>query len=85
MKFLSYAKIAEELEIKYEDVEEWVVDAISNKLLEASMDQFKSQVQVIKSANRSFDKEQWESLLTRLNELKDNMKGIMNTVKNNEK
>ena len=46
MKFLSYAKIAEELEIKYEDVEEWVVDAISNKLLEASMDQFKSQVQV---------------------------------------
>ncbi len=46
MKFLSYTKIAEELEIDVDEVEAWVVDAISNKLLEASMDQFQSQVQV---------------------------------------
>ena len=47
MKFLSYTKIAEELEVDVDDVEMWVVDAISNKLLEASMDQFQSQVQVV--------------------------------------
>ena len=45
-KFLSYSEISEELEISLDDVEMWVVDAISNKLLEASMDQFQSQVQV---------------------------------------
>lgn len=84
MKFLSYTKIAEELEVDVDDVEMWVVDAISNKLLEASMDQFQSQVQIIKSANRSFDKEQWKSLFTRLEELKMNMKGVIETVKKHE-
>ena len=41
--------------------------------------------QIIKSANRSFDNEQWLSLKSRLEELKANMKGIVNSVKNHEK
>lgn len=45
-KTLAYDKIAQALQVDAEDVETWVVDAISNHLLEASMDQFKSVVQV---------------------------------------
>lgn len=43
---LSYETIAEALQVSPEDVEEWVIEAISNKLIEASMDQFNKVVLV---------------------------------------
>ena len=49
-KTLPYDKIASALQVDLSEVEFWVVDAISNQLLEASMDQFKSVVQVLSIA-----------------------------------
>lgn len=81
-KLLTYEKISSTLQIDVADVEVWVVDAISNQLLEASMDQFNSVVKISKCANRSFDRGQWEALQKRLAILQKNMAGFIATVQN---
>merc|ERR1711871_1652489 len=77
-KKLPYSQIASALQVDQEEVEMWVVDAIANKLMEASMDQFKAEVQV---ANRSFDPDQWKMLQSRLADLTRNMNAVVNTVR----
>ena len=81
-KLLTYERIASALKIDIGEVEFWVVDAISNQLLEASMDQFNSVVKVTKCANRSFDIDQWGVLQKRLSVLQKNMAGFIATVQN---
>jgi len=80
-KKLPYSQIASALQVDQEEVEMWVVDSIANKLMEASMDQFKAEVQVTKVANRSFDPDQWKMLQSRLADLKRNMNAVVNTVR----
>ena len=78
---LPYDTIAQALKIDVQDVEMWVVEAISLGLLEASMDQFEGVVTVNRYAHRSFGTEQWKSLQIRLKALRATVAGVLESSK----
>ena len=78
---MPYETIAQALKIDVQDVEMWVVEAISLGLLEASMDQFEAIVTVNRYAHRSFGTEQWKSLQVRLKALRATVAGVLESSK----
>ena len=63
---LSYADIADALEIKSDDIEAWIVRAVRDRLLEAKLDQMKKVVTVTRHTQCSFETEDWTLLQQRL-------------------
>ena len=78
---LTYEVIATALKVDVNDVEMWVVEAISLGLLEASMDQFGAVVTVNRYAHRSFGPEQWKSLQARLQTLRATVVSVLESSK----
>jgi len=83
-KEISYAAIAKSLQVAEGDVENWVVDSISQGLLEASMDQFKQCITVTRCVQRSFGPEHWKSLSVKLSAVRRNVGQILETIKKND-
>jgi len=77
---ISYAKIAEVLDVTMEEVEMWVVMAIGEDLVEATMDQAKEEVTVTRATARRFGKEQWKTLRDKLKEWHSGMTDILNAM-----
>lgn len=63
---LSYETIAKELDISIDDVENWVVLCISQKLIECKMNQVKNEVVILRSCTRTFDNAKWSKLEEKL-------------------
>ena len=80
-KLLKFNKIASALQIEEDEVEFWIVDAISQDLLEASIDQMNAEVRILRSANRFFNVGQWTNLKTRLEMLSKNLNVFLSDVK----
>jgi len=68
------------LQINENDVEVWVITAISENLIAAKMDQLKRIVLITRSLQRVFTKSQWKQLSESLNTWKSNVKMIMDTL-----
>lgn len=79
---LSYAEIANNLQIPEEEVEMWVIDVIRAGLVEAKLDQLNKTVIVHRSIYRVFGKEQWKKLSICLNAWKENLNEILAVVGN---
>jgi len=80
-----YKDIAQALQLPSEDqVESWVIAAVSSGLLEAKMDQLQRKVLVERSIVRKFDEEQWKALLSELTLWKNNVRGILETFKQSQ-
>jgi translation initiation factor 3 subunit M len=74
---LSYSKIASSLEIPSEDVEVWLIDIIRAGLVEGKLSQARQELLVHRSTYRTFGKEDWEELDSRLEEWKTALEGVL--------
>ena len=72
-----YATVASTLDVKAEEVESWVIAAVSSGLLSAKMDQINQMIMVERSVVRKFDMEQWKALQSQLNAWKNNLSSIL--------
>lgn len=75
---IPYCTIAKTLQLPSKDeVENWVIVAVSSGLLVAKMDQLQQKVMVERAVVRKFDIQQWQALQKRLNAWKQNLSGIL--------
>lgn len=83
---LAYSDIAKALDVSSdEDVEEWVVEAISHGLLDATMDQLNSAIVVSRCVRVSFEHEEWVTLQEKLMAWKNNLNSVLEVMKNHQK
>lgn len=78
---IPYGAIATTLQVPPEEVESWVITAVSSGLLSAKMDQLHHVVMVERSVVRKFDMEEWKVLQERLDMWKKNVKGVLDGLK----
>jgi len=78
---IPYDAIASTLQIQEEDVEKWVIAAVSSGLLSAKMDQLQRVVMVEGCVVRKFGMEQWKVLQRRLDVWKRNVRGVLEGLK----
>jgi translation initiation factor 3 subunit M len=76
-----YDSVAKTLEVPLEEVEPWVIAAVSSGLLSAKMDQIHQKIMVERSVVRKFDLAQWKTLQTQLQLWTANVKEILETLK----
>jgi hypothetical protein len=82
---IPYSSVAQALQLSSEDqVESWVIAAVSSGLLAAKMDQLQRKVLVERSIVRKFDIEQWKALQTELTLWKNNVRGILEAFKQSQ-
>jgi translation initiation factor 3 subunit M len=79
---IPYSVVAKTLLLPNEDeVESWVIAAVSSGLLSAKMDQLQHKVMVERCVVRRFDNEQWKLLQSRLKAWKQNVGGVISGLK----
>ncbi|XP_022134057.1 eukaryotic translation initiation factor 3 subunit M-like [Momordica charantia] len=81
---IPYALIKDALRINDDEVELWVVKAITSKLIDCKMDQMNEVVIVSRSTERVFGQQQWETLRTRLATWRGNIANVIGTIRANK-
>eukprot|EP00934_Nitzschia_sp_Nitz4_P003215 Nitzschia sp. Nitz4//scaffold13_size275219//52123//53444//NITZ4_000848-RA/size275219-augustus-gene-0.252-mRNA-1//-1//CDS//3329535936//3205//frame0 len=74
---IPYQVVADTLQTPVQDVEKWVIAAVSSGLLSAKMDQLQDKVIVERSVVRKFDMAQWKAVQSRLHLWKKNVGSIL--------
>lgn len=67
-----------------DEVESWVIAAVSSGLLSAKMDQLQQKVMVERCVMRRFDMDQWKILQARLRVWKQNVGGVISGLKQSQ-
>ena len=57
---MSFKELAKLLDIKEDDIEEWVIEAISNDIIDAKIDQVKELVMIKTSKMRHMQNKEWQ-------------------------
>lgn len=78
---IPYSVIASTLDIKDDEVEQWVITGVSSGLMEAKMDQLRKVVLVERCVVRQFGSNEWAALKVRLDAWKTNVKGVLDALK----
>ncbi|GLT31652.1 hypothetical protein SLA2020_063740 [Shorea laevis] len=81
---IPYAFIKDTLRINDDEVELWVVKAITAKLIDCKMDQMNQVVIVSRSTERIFGQSQWQSLRAKLATWRSNVANVISTIKANK-
>ncbi|KAG5405319.1 hypothetical protein IGI04_011438 [Brassica rapa subsp. trilocularis] len=79
---IPYTSIKDTLQVKEEEVELWIVKAITAKLIDCKMDQM-NQVVIVRQV-ASFGSKQWQSLRTKLATWRDNIGNVISTIESNK-
>lgn len=79
---IPYALVKDTLQINDDEVETWVVRAISLKLLEAKIDQLREMVVFSRCTQRVFGEAQWLDLQSKLQQWKVNMGSVCKMLHN---
>jgi len=77
---VSYSLIAKTLQIDENDVESWVITAMSEDVLEAKMDQLRRVVTISRCLQRVFTQAQWKQLSITLATWRNNTQNILKTL-----
>jgi len=77
---ISYSVIAKALQINENEVEQWIIAAIGEGILEAKMSQIKAVVRVTRSLQRVFTRTQWKLLSENLGVWKKNVSILLTTL-----
>ncbi|CAM8975887.1 unnamed protein product [Rhodiola kirilowii] len=80
---IPYAIIRDTLQIDDDEVEFWVVKAMTAKLLNCKLDQMNEVVTVSRSTDRVFGPSQWEHLKTKLATWRGNVSNVISTIQLN--
>jgi translation initiation factor 3 subunit M len=78
---IPYAEVSKTLQVPQEEVEAWVVEAITAKLIEARMDQQAEAVMVTRATHRHFTGEDWRKLQEKLHLWRHNVQGLLATLR----
>lgn len=78
---LTYSMIATALQISENEVEDWVIRAISSGLVDAKINQLKSSVAIYRSTQRMFTREEWQPLSERINIWKANIGELLTSLR----
>ncbi|ESQ49889.1 hypothetical protein EUTSA_v10020815mg [Eutrema salsugineum] len=81
---IPYTLIKDTLQVNEEEVELWIVKAITAKLIDCKMDQMNQVVIVSRCSEREFGSKQWQSLRTKLATWRDNIANIISTIEANK-
>jgi len=82
---IPYKVVAETLQLPSDgEVESWVIAAVSSGLLQAKMDQLECKVMVERSVVRKFDMDQWKALQGRLRLWRQNVGGVLASLKESQ-
>jgi len=77
-----YAHIAQELKIDEDQVETWVITAITENLIDAKIDQRSKTVYITRALHRVFTTAQWKELKTKLTQWKKNVNILLQSLQN---
>ncbi|KAG7986480.1 hypothetical protein I3843_03G083300 [Carya illinoinensis] len=80
---IPYAVIRDTLGVNDDEVELWVVKAITVKLIDCKMDQMNQVVIVSRCTERVFGQHQWETLGTKLAAWRGNIANVISTIQAN--
>ncbi|KAI3781227.1 hypothetical protein L2E82_11236 [Cichorium intybus] len=81
---ISYLSIKNTLQIEDDDVEPWVVKAITAKLIDCKIDQMNQVIIVSQYSERVFGVSQWEALRTKLTSWRGNIANVITTIQANK-
>ncbi|KAI3722487.1 hypothetical protein L2E82_33526 [Cichorium intybus] len=81
---ISYLSIKNTLQIEDDDVEPWVVKAITAKLIDCKIDQMNQVIIVSRYSERVFGVSQWEALRTKLTSWRGNIANVITTIQANK-
>ncbi|XP_048566290.1 eukaryotic translation initiation factor 3 subunit M-like [Triticum urartu] len=81
---IPYSAITKALEINDDEVEYWIVKAISSKILDCKVDQLNQLVIVSRHTVRVFGMPQWQSLRSKLGVWRGNIANAINTIQANK-
>ncbi|THG17080.1 hypothetical protein TEA_028098 [Camellia sinensis var. sinensis] len=81
---ISYELIKDTLRINDDEVEMWVVKAITAKLIDCKMDQMNQTVIVSRCTERMFGEHQWQTLRTKLATWRGNIANVISTIQANK-
>ncbi|KAG7400123.1 Eukaryotic translation initiation factor 3 subunit M [Phytophthora boehmeriae] len=81
-KEIPYAEVAAVLDLQEEDVEKWVVRAITSGLVSAKINQLSRTVVISRTLQRGFGVEQWKEIDAKLQLYKKNVGGLLDVIKN---
>ncbi|XP_068657095.1 uncharacterized protein [Aristolochia californica] len=81
---IPYAAIKDTLRITNDEVEFWIVKAISAKLLDCKMDQMNQTVIVGRCTERVFGMEHWNTLRSKLGIWRSNIANVISTIQTNK-
>ncbi|KAG6954017.1 hypothetical protein JG688_00012555 [Phytophthora aleatoria] len=79
---IKYADVAAALDVAEQDVEKWVVRAITAGVVNAKIDQLARTVTISRSLQRRFCAEQWKEIDTKLQLYKKNVGGLLDIIRN---
>lgn len=74
---MSLSEVAQALEEKEDNVEPWVVRAISEGVIDGRIDQINKKVLVKSAYQRKFGQEEWHFLDTKLSQWIDNLENVI--------
>ncbi|PON73645.1 Proteasome component (PCI) domain containing protein [Trema orientale] len=80
---IPYGLIKDTLRINDDEVELWVVKAITAKLIDCKMDQMNQAVIVSRCTDRVFGQHQWQTLKTKLATWRGNVASVISTIQAN--
>lgn len=72
----SFKDLAKLLDIKEDDIEEWVIEAMSNDVIDAKIDQVSEQVVIKTSKMRNLNNEEWQIITKKIQEWKQRFQRI---------
>ncbi|VAH69594.1 unnamed protein product [Triticum turgidum subsp. durum] len=81
---IPYSAITKALEINDDEVEYWIVKAISSKILDCKVDQLNQLVIVSRHTVKVFGMPQWQSLRSKLGVWRGNIANAINTIQANK-
>lgn len=82
---VTYDAVAQALGVDEGDVESWVIEAVGAGVMDARLDQTRRIVLIHHVTLRTFTKEHWQQMSTRLALWKDNLASLLEVVQQNKK
>lgn len=81
---IPYSLIKDTLQIEDDEVEPWVVKAITAKLIDCKIDQMNQVIKVSRYTERVFGPPQWQALRSKLTTWRGNIANVMTTIQANK-
>ncbi|KAF1336152.1 Carbohydrate-binding protein, partial [Globisporangium splendens] len=78
---IAYAVVAKALVIKEDEVEQWVVKAITSNVVSAKIDQLKRTVVISRTLQRGFGADEWKEINVKLQVYKKNVGALLEVVR----